>query len=290
MRVLSLFDGISCGRVALDRAGIDVTKYDAYEIDTDAILVSKDNWNDIEHKGDVFSAEYTEGQYDMVIGGSPCTHWSIARGGIDRETTSEGVGFELFMQFVRAIEEVKPKWFIYENNNSISTDIKNEISQRLGVEPVMIDSKDFSAQNRERCYWTNIPVLEYGTCDSVISDILYEHEYHTYSFEQYTHTVRWSKDGSTISWDSSGKGYYSQQNRAKVISVKSPTLPCSTDKTKIYLGGTAARGMHPVECERLQTLPDNYTKILKSKGKRIKGIGNGWTVDVIVHILKGINN
>ena len=98
VNVLSLFDGISCGRVALDRLGLKVGKYTAYEIDENAIAVSKDNWKDIEHKGDVFDAKYEEGIYDLLIGGSPCTYWSISRGSNNRETTSSGFGFELFNQ------------------------------------------------------------------------------------------------------------------------------------------------------------------------------------------------
>lgn len=91
----------------------------------------------------------------MLIGGSPCTYWSIARK--DRETTSSGIGFDLFMQFVKAKEQSGCKYFLYENNNSISKEIKDEISKYLGVQPIMINSELVSAQSRKRCYWTNIP-------------------------------------------------------------------------------------------------------------------------------------
>ena len=109
MKVLSLFDGISCGMVALERAGISVERYVAYEIDEDAINVSKYNYPNIEHKGNVFDAEYTEGEFDLLIGGSPCTHWSIARGNAERETAASGIGWELFSQYVRALNQAKPK-------------------------------------------------------------------------------------------------------------------------------------------------------------------------------------
>ena len=107
MKVLSLFDGISCGMVALERAGIPVERYVAYEIDENAIKVSNHNYPQIEHKGDVFQAQYNEGEFDLLIGGSPCTYWSIAQKN-NRETTSSGFGWELFMQYVRALKEAKP--------------------------------------------------------------------------------------------------------------------------------------------------------------------------------------
>ena len=139
MKVLSLFDGISCGMVALERAKIPVERYVAYEIDEDAIKVSKDNYPMIEQKGDVFNAQYTEGEFNLLIGGSPCTHWSIAKAGGNRETTSSGIGWELFMQYARAIKEAKPKHFLYENNESMDDAIKQEITKQLDVEPIMID-------------------------------------------------------------------------------------------------------------------------------------------------------
>lgn len=112
LKVLSLFDGISCGMVALERAGIPVEKYVAYEIDEDAIKVSKFNYPNIEHKGDVFNAQYQENEYDLLIGGSPCSWWSNARANRnDIERNSEGIGYKFFMQYVRALNETKPKYF-----------------------------------------------------------------------------------------------------------------------------------------------------------------------------------
>ena len=290
MKVLSLFDGISCGMVALERVEINVERYVAYEIEENAIKVSKDNYPEIEQKGDVFKATYTEGEFDILIGGSPCTYWSIAKAGDGRETTSSGFGWELFMQYVRALKEVKPKYFLYENNESMSDDIKNEITKQLGVEPIMIDSADFSAQIRKRYYWTNIPVdLNYNKSDLVLSDILYEHEYKVRDFTKYKETVRWNKENTICRYDSSGKGYYSQASRCRKPCIKSNTLTASgNDKNNIWLEDYKCRTLHPIEAERLQTLPDNYTKCLTSKVKRNEVCGNGWTVDVIAHILKGL--
>ena len=290
MRILSLFDGISCGMVALERANIKVDRYVAYEIEENAIKVSKHNYPMIEQKGDVFKAKYIEGEFDLLIGGSPCTYWSIAKAGDNRETTSSGLGWELFMQYVRALREVKPKYFLYENNESMSDDIKNEITKQLGVEPIMIDSADFSAQIRKRYYWTNIPVeLNYKKSDLVLNDILYEHDYNIRDFTKYKDTVKWNKENTICRYDSSGKGYYSQASRCRKTTIKSNTLTASgNDKNNIWLDDYKCRVLHPIEAERLQTLPDNYTSCLSSKVKRSEVCGNGWTVDVIVHILKGL--
>ena len=104
MKVLSLFDGISCGRLALERAGLPVECYDAFEIDKYAVTVSKRNYPDIVHHGNVFDGDFTKFKgYDLLLGGSPCTYWSIAKKG--RETTSDGMGFKLFMEYVRALRE-----------------------------------------------------------------------------------------------------------------------------------------------------------------------------------------
>lgn len=172
MKVLSLFDGISCGMVALERAGIPVERYVAYEIDKYAIQVSEKNYPQIEHCGDVFDGDYTEYQgFDLLIGGSPCTYWSIARN--NREVTPDGLGGKLFMQYVRALKESKCKYFLYENNYSIHKDIKTFISEQLGVEPIMINSSLVSAQQRKRCYWTNIPNVKQPNDKGVLlKDIL----------------------------------------------------------------------------------------------------------------------
>lgn len=290
MKVLSLFDGISCGMVALERANINVTRYVAYEIEENAIKVSKYNYPMIEQMGDVFKAEYKQGEFDLLIGGSPCTYWSIAKAGDNRETTSSGLGWELFMQYVRALREVKPKYFLYENNESMSDDIKNEITKQLGVEPIMIDSADFSAQIRKRYYWTNIPVkLDYQKSDLVLNDILYEHDYKVRDFSKYKDTVKWNKENTICRYDSSGKGYYSQASRCRKPTIKSNTLTASgNDKNNIWVDDYKCRVLHPIEAERLQTLPDNYTSCLTSKVKRSEVCGNGWTVNVIAHIFKGL--
>ena len=153
MKVLSLFDGMACGMIAMQLAGVDVGSYDAYEIDKYAIKTAQHNFPMIKEHGDVFNADFT--QYDGVdflIGGSPCTYWSIAQTK-NRETVASGMGWELFSQYVRALHEAKPKYFIYENNKSMSKDIRASIDKAFGFEAVLINSALVSAQNRQRLYW-----------------------------------------------------------------------------------------------------------------------------------------
>ena len=153
MKVLSLFDGMACGMIAMQLAGVDVESYDAYEIDKYAIKTAQHNFPMIKEHGDVFEADFT--QYDGVdflIGGSPCTYWSIAQTK-NRETVASGMGWELFSQYVRALHEAKPKYFIYENNKSMSKDIRSSIDKAFGFEAVLINSALVSAQNRQRLYW-----------------------------------------------------------------------------------------------------------------------------------------
>ena len=153
MKVLSLFDGMACGMVAMQLAGVDVESYDAYEIDKYAIKTAQHNFPMIKEHGDVFCADFT--QYDGVdflIGGSPCTYWSIAQTK-NRETVASGMGWELFSQYVRALHEAKPKYFIYENNKSMSKAIRASIDETFGFEAVLINSALVSAQNRQRLYW-----------------------------------------------------------------------------------------------------------------------------------------
>lgn len=155
VNVVSLFDGISCGRVAFEEVGIKIGSYHAFEIDKYAKAISKYNYPEIIQHGDVFNADFSKFiGADFVIGGSPCTFWSIAKK--DREIDKNGMGWKLFMKFIEAIKIIKPKWFLYENVASMPKNIKSYISEELGVEPILINSALVSAQQRKRLYWTNI--------------------------------------------------------------------------------------------------------------------------------------
>ena len=152
-RIVSVFDGMACGMLAMQAAGIKVTRYVAFEIDKYAVKPSSHNFPMIEHRGDVFQADFTEfSGFDFLVGGSPCTYWSIAQKN-NRETEASGMGWELFSQYVRALHEAKPMYFIYENNKSMSKAIRESITQTFGFEPVCINSALVSAQNRQRLYW-----------------------------------------------------------------------------------------------------------------------------------------
>lgn len=171
MKVLSLFDGISCGRVALERAGLHVSRYVAFEIDQDAINVSAWNWPEIEHEGSVEGADFTKYKgFDMVIGGFPCTDLSIGKN--NREGL-KGKHSRLFWEQVRAIKEINPRYFLVENNYRMPKKDEAIITETLGVEPIHINSAKVSAQNRDRLYWTNIPnVSQPDDKGLVLADIL----------------------------------------------------------------------------------------------------------------------
>lgn len=154
MRVLSLFDGISCGMVALERAGIPVERYVAYEINEPSIKISKKNYPTIEHKGDVTNADFSEYiGFDLLIGGSPCQDLS-GLNTVYRQKGKTGLKGEksrLFYAYVDALNTVAPKYFLFENVASMKAEWRAEITRELGVEPVMINSALVSAQERKRC-------------------------------------------------------------------------------------------------------------------------------------------
>lgn len=144
---------MACGMLAMQKAGVKVDTYTAYEIDKYAIQTATHNFPMIKECGDIFSADFTQYKdIDYIIGGSPCTYWSIAQKN-NRETEANGLGWELFSQYVRALNDVKPKFFIYENNKSMSSAIRESITKTFGFEPICINSALVSAQNRNRLYW-----------------------------------------------------------------------------------------------------------------------------------------
>lgn len=155
LKTVSLFDGISCGHAALNRLGLSTSAYEAFEIDKYAKAVSRYNYPNIRQHGDVLDADFLQfAGYDLVMGGSPCTFWSIAKQ--DREVDKDGMGWKLFMRFVEAVRIINPRCFLYENVASMPKNIKEYISEELGCEPIFINSALVSAQHRKRLYWTNI--------------------------------------------------------------------------------------------------------------------------------------
>lgn len=297
LKVLSLFDGISCGQVALERAGIPVEVYYASEIEPNAIKITQKNYPNTIQLGDVtkLDGQQFEGEIDLVMGGSPCTNWSCAKNHtakVKKELfINEGEGWELFKHFARMIDEVKPKYFLYENNHRISKNIIDEITMILGVAPIMIDSALVSAQRRKRLYWTNIPnVTQPEDKGLLVKDIIVDDES---LIKQFDDRIRNTiiETPSYLKYDLGGKGHYSQQDRLYFLDGKAPTVPrCRTEtKFNVWLGGETYKKTCPIEIERLQTLPDNYTEGFP-KTRRFEAIGNGWTVDVIAHIFGGLKN
>lgn len=272
MDVVSLFDGVSCAMVALQRAGITVRSYTAYEIDKYAIQISKKNHSTIVHRGDVKTLSAPV-PCDLLIGGSPCTDLSIAKRG--REGL-RGTASSLFWEYVRIKNLLNPRWFILENVASMKEADKNTITEALGVDPIMIDAGLVSAQRRKRYFWTNIPV------DGVPND----REISVGAILQPTVAEKYFINPDVMNTESKSQAY-----RVYPLTGKSVTLNSGGGgigaKTGLYRVGDRVRKLTPIECERLQGLPDNYTEGV-SDTQRYKCCGNAFNVDVIAHILDGI--
>jgi DNA (cytosine-5)-methyltransferase 3A len=284
LKVLSLFDGISCGMVALERAGIPVERYVAYEIEPNAIKISKKNYPQIEHCGDVTTADFTQYDgFDLLIGGSPCQSLSIVQSQTRQHLDGKS---KLFFEFVRAKKQMQPKYFLFENVASMNEESKQAISKCLGCEPIFIDSADFSAQERPRYYWTNIPVLLNQTkSNAALADILETDVDEKYFYNYPLLNVDLSKQVcATMDFKN-----HDMHKRVFNPAFKVHTLTtCGGGNTqkKVYINGRA-RKLTPLEYERLQTLPDNYTAGV-ANSHRYNALGNGWTVDVIAHIFSHI--
>lgn len=348
MKILSLFDGISCARVALERAGIPVEGYYASEVDKYAIEISKKNYPDIIRLDDVrtvgkISKLYQENRvgtvpdFDLLIGGSPCQDLSIAkknRKGLDGERSG------LFWEYVRILKEVKPKYFILENVASMSRESKDMITQTLGVEPIMINAALISAQNRKRLFWVGIrnevgiytqvyvtqpedrgillkDILESGESDRLKSYCIDASYYKGANWKQYKEKGRrqlirvgslnsggqgdriYSPNGKSVGLSALGAGkgaktglYHVPHGYKKekiTEEYKYPTLHAQSPSANHLLVDPIIRKLTPIECERLQGLPDNYTEGI-SNTQRYKCLGNAFNVDVVAHILSFIKN
>ena len=344
MNVLSLFDGMSCGRIALERLGIKVDNYFASEIDKYAIKVSEANYPDIIQVGDITELDLsTLPKIDLIMGGSPCQGFSFA----GKQLAFDDPRSALFFEFVRCVKELKPKYFLLENVR-MKKEYLDVISEYMGVEPIMINSALVSAQNRVRYYWTNIPGIEQPEQRGIIlRDILVPNLKSDLSDKAIAYMNRgsekWSggksraehyikheskksncltanmhkgvpygviavdKDKKQLTIkEATKKGYTtiedgdcfdmtfpnSKTRRGRNMKDKSNCLTAanydymryehSDEEQEVYW-----RKLTPVECERLQTVPDNYTNHV-SNTQRYKMLGNGWTIEVITHILKNI--
>lgn len=363
MKVLSLFDGMACGMIAFKELGIPIERYVAYEIDKYAVQTSSHNFPMIEHRGDVFEADFSEFVgFDWLIGGSPCTYWSIAQKN-NREIEASGIGWELFSQYVRALHDAHPRFFIYENNKSMSNAIRESITETFGFEPVLINSALVSAQNRQRLYWVGKrnadgtyskvdvkqpvdrgillkDILDLG-CDLTSKDKSYtltasyngavpwntikrnqrnmvaepvrigtypneaknqdkhdSQQYRIYSTEGkgvtlcgngggmgaktglYAIPVEFDGDIPTKAISrADGKTYQVYEVENGLITIKGKQYPI-----KLADGYYIIRKLTVSECKRLQTVPEWY-EFPVSDAQAYKMLGNGWTVEVIKHLI-----
>jgi len=304
MNVLSLFDGMSCGQIALNQLGIKIDNYYAAEIDKYAIQIAKKNFPNTIHLGDVTKINGNDlPKIDLLIGGSPCQGFSFA----GKQLNFNDPRSALFFEFVRLLKETQPKYFMLENVK-MKKEYQNAISEHLGVEPIMINSSLLSAQNRVRLYWTNIPsiklpddrgivmadILESGITDrekSYCIDANYFRGGNLKSyFERHRRQLIFSKEGlchiedADISGNQSIKRVYHADGKSPCLT----TMGNGHREPKIFQDKKHFRKLTPLECERLQTVPDGYTEGV-SNTQRYKMLGNGWTVDVIAHIFSNIN-
>jgi site-specific DNA-cytosine methylase len=287
LRVLSLFDGISCARVAL---GNRVLSYTASEIDASAIECSKQNWPETVHIGSVKNIKTSEykGKVDLLIGGSPCQDLSSAN---PNPAGLVGEKSKLFWEYVRVLKEVKPKWFIFENVKSMSSAVKDEISKVLEVQPIMINASLFSAQSRKRLFWTNIPLSELPPSRNIkIKDILLAESALIKENPKYLDVseitpIQRANNGEMIRV-ATYRGTYSSDH-IYCVNGNFPTLRTTTYERVRLLDGRV-RALVMTELERLQSLPDGYTLPMGSNTKRKHGIGNGFNVEVIRWIISHI--
>ena len=303
MNVLSLFDGMSCGQIALQKSGFRVDKYFASEIDKYAIKVAKENYPDMVHLGDVRDVKADDlPQIDLLIGGSPCQGFSFA----GKRLNFDDPRSKLFWEFVRLLKELRPKYFLLENVR-MKQQSMDVISEALGVEPMFINSRLVSAQNRQRYYWTNIPIdklpddkgimlkdiLEDGHVDRdkahcIDANYFKGGNLKSY-FEKHRRQLVFSKDGLCHVGDADIRG----NDNIRRVYHPDGKAPCLTTmggghrEPKTLTSDTTWRKLTPLECERLQTVPEGYTDYV-SNTQRYKMLGNGWTVDVVSHIFNGM--
>jgi site-specific DNA-cytosine methylase len=296
MNVLSLFDGMSCGQIALNRANIQYDNYFASEIDKNAIKVTQHHYPNTVQLGDVTKIEFIATKIDLLIGGSPCQSFSFA----GKQLNFEDPRGKLFFEFIRLKNDLKPKYFLLENV-VMKKEYEDVITQYLGVEPIKINSSLVSAQNRVRLYWTNIPnVKEPEDRNISLSDILEDDSIINPGAIRGRRLNKATIIGRRLNPDGKRKDYDKDIPITQCLEVRATNTNksnCLTTVDKDNVLTTMPIGRHPnafkdklpfryytlKEYERLQTIPENYTSVVSTSQAK-KMIGNGWTVDVIAHI------
>ena len=283
INVLSCFDGMSCGRIALERAGIEVDNYFSSEIDPYAIKIANKNYPQDEGNrlGNILKVKASDlPKIDLLIGGSPCQGFSFA----GKQLNFEDERSKLFFEYVRLLKECKPKYFLLENVK-MKKEYEQVISDLLGVEPILINSSVVSAGSIPRLYWTNIPYTDINKKEISLNDILID----GYSNRDKSHCIDANYGRGT-----NLRRYLYRGSRQVIFTDKEFMKKLLDNKPSIEECNTIGnenkdkwRKLLPIECERVQTVPDNYTEGVPDFW-RFHMLGNGWTVDVIAHIFKGL--
>jgi DNA (cytosine-5)-methyltransferase 3A len=273
MNVLSLFDGISCGQIALNRAKIKYDTYFASEIDKHAIKVTQNNFPNTIQLGDITKIKGSDlPKIDVVIGGSPCQGFSFIGKGLNFQDPRSS----LFFEFIRLLEEINPKYFLLENVK-MKKEWKEVITNYMGIEPIELCSSLFSAQRRKRLYWTNIPFDTKIKDKEIVLDHIIDH-----SIKEYKIPKNWELRVPTHL-----PKYCDPYNR-KEIKDKSTTLRTNSYNGNMWIKTKDGyRNLTRTEAELLQTIPIGYTNPI-SENQAKKCMGNSWTVDVIAHIFSYI--
>jgi site-specific DNA-cytosine methylase len=291
INVLSLFDGISCGQIALERQGIKIENYFASEIDKYAINVTQHNYPNTKQLGSVLNVKGSDlPKIDLLIGGSPCQGFSIA----GKKLNFEDDRSKLFFEFVRLKNELNPKYFLLENVR-MTDDIADAIGELLGVKRIYIDSRNFTGMIRKRYYWTNIPIGEIPTKNVAIKDLLDNEPFDRdldFFLDRTKYEPTTSYDGIvTINPRDNNDKQTWQRGRVYDVKGSCPTICASLFDLNITKDHKTWRKLTINECERLQGVPKDYTLIV-SKNERGKQLGNGWNVDTVAFIfsfLRGEN-
>lgn len=329
MNVLSLFDGMSCGQIALNRLGVNIENYYASEVDKYAIKVTQKNYPSTIQLGDIKEIKGENlPSIDLLLAGSPCQGFSFA----GKQLAFDDPRSALFFEFIRLLKECKPKYFLLENVR-MKKESLDVITDLVGVEPILINSALVSAQNRLRYYWTNLPVAGQPEDKGLVLKDILDPSVTSFLSEDTAlrpRTQRNVRETTDKAKTLTATGHSAQSNGVTVVKGgslkpfsndglcyengllrvgdadikghdilkrvydrrgKSPTLTANSggnQEVKMAEDSERWRVLTPLECERLQTVPDNYTEGV-SNTQRYKMLGNGWTVDVICHILKGVD-
>lgn len=293
LKVLSLCGGIETGLLALTQLGIPVAEYHTQEILPEAIAVASYHFPEIVHHGDMIGADFTQfAGFDLVIAGTCCQ--SISRARIENRDVNNGLDGKsgIFFEAVRALEEIKPKWFMFENVIPSREEDLITMNKMLGVNAVLINSNLFGCQDRERYYWTNFDIPELPTkCETVFRDVM-----EINVAEKYFYNKPFEMIGDDKKVCATLKVNTMEMNkRIYHPNYKMCTLTCINGgyHEKKILDNKKPRKLTETEYERCQGLPDGQTDVLVngrklSYSKRCSLCGNGWTLPVIKHIFSGL--